>query len=565
MNIIDEKTMSFYLRKISKTYRQQPALAYVDGETFNYEQLLTAAYTISKNLDSLGIKSRDKVIILSENSPWFAPAYLGVTASNRTIVPVLTEFSVTEIRKIIQHSESKAFIVSSKLYKKVESLQEEFSIPFLIADGYSIADTNSSNIDSQIEMKNFIEAHSEALYSEAMNYFESFKIDPQSLCSLIYTSGTTGTPKGVMLSHFNILSNVEDADDIPGEKDSDTKKTLSILPLAHALECTVGTLVPMHKGCYIHYLAKTLSVAYLMASLQKVKPGILLIVPLMVDKIYRKKVLAQINSKKITAFLYKIPLFRKLIHRKAGAKLIESFGGNLYYCGVGGARLAEDTERFLKEGRFPYAIGYGLTETAPAAVGCGAHNAKFRAAGFALPNIDIKIDNPDPKTGEGEILIRGPIVMQGYYKEPEITKSVMTEDNFFKSGDLGYLKDGYLYVCGRSKNVIVSANGENIYPENIETAINSCEFVEESIVYENKNNAIVAKIHLNYEEFKKHLQTLKDSAIDFEARVNEQLEEIQRQVNGRISTFSRIKEVIEQTDPFEKTPKKSIKRYLYTV
>jgi len=261
--------------------------------------------------------------------------------------------------------------------------------------------------------------------------------------------------------------------------------------------------------------------------------------------------------------LYKIPTVRKKLHGVAGKKLAETFGGELkMYC-IGGAHLPADTERFLKEAKFPYAIGYGLTETSPLSTGTNNFEVKFGAAGRPLEDVEIKIDNPDPNTGEGEVLIKGPHVMRGYYKDTEETKKILTKDGWFRSGDLGYLdKDNYLFIKGRLKNVIIGANGKNIYPEEIESIINESPYVMESLVYESEGQ-LYARIHLNYDLIDGEFELQKKSDSDARKVTESILAELHKEVNAKAPTFSRINKIIEQPDQFEKTPTHKIKRYLY--
>jgi len=244
--------------------------------------------------------------------------------------------------------------------------------------------------------------------------------------------------------------------------------------------------------------------------------------------------------------------------------LIKIFGGNIQFFGIGGAALAEDVEFFLREARFPYAIGYGLTETAPLIAGCGPALTRFRSTGPALPGVTVKIDNPDPETGEGEILVSGPNVMQGYFKDPDKTAAVVTEEGWFRTGDLGLLdEDGYLYIRGRLKNMILGPSGENIYPEEIEALINEYDFVNESLVVEQEGR-LVALVNIDYESLKEHVRDAAESAADISKQANEYLSQLKRTVNKRLNVFSRVSDFLEKNEPFEKTPTKKIKRYLYT-
>jgi len=364
-----------------------------------------------------------------------------------------------------------------------------------------------------------------------------------------------------MLTHKNIVSDALSTLDMIDLHEKD--RMLSILPLFHTMETTLGLITPMIVGASVTYLDKPPTAAALLPALLKVKPTVMLSVPLVIEKIYRNKVLPEFNKKAILRGLYKIPTIRKKLNKVAGKKLLQTFGGQLKMFCIGGAKLASDVERFLKEAEFPYAIGYGLTETSPLITGTDQTGVRFRAAGKAMLWMEVKIDNPDPKNGEGEILLKGPNVMKGYYKDPVKTKEIFTEDGWFRSGDLGVLdKDGFLYIMGRSKNVIIGSNGKNIYPEELEAIINEFPFVQETIVVE-RNSLLVAKVYLNNEEIDQVYKVQKMSEHEARELVSKILAELLVQVNERVNTFSKINKIIEQPEPFEKTPTQKIKRYLY--
>jgi long-chain acyl-CoA synthetase len=290
----------------------------------------------------------------------------------------------------------------------------------------------------------------------------------------------------------------------------------------------------------------------------------MLTVPLIIEKIYKGKILPAFNAKALTRMLYTFPPARKLLNRVAGKKLMQTFGGRLKFFGIGGAKLDPDVERFLIEGKFPYAVGYGLTETSPLLAGFDAFCGKHQSTGLPMPGVTLKINNPDPVTGQGEVWARGENVMLGYYKEPELTKEVLTEDGWFKTGDLGcFDTSGYLFLKGRVKNMIVGPSGENIYPEEIEEIINRFKHVLESVVVQQKGK-LVALVHFNMEELQATYQHLKDQAAGFiEKHIEELTKELHVYVNARVNKFSRIQKVVSHLEPFKKTATKKIKRFLY--
>jgi len=290
----------------------------------------------------------------------------------------------------------------------------------------------------------------------------------------------------------------------------------------------------------------------------------MLVVPLIIEKIYKSKILPEINRKFITRTLYKTTFFRKILHKVAVKKLYKTFGGELKFFGVGGAKLDDNVERFLMEGGFPLSIGYGMTESSPLLAGAGVGKTRFLSTGNPVVGVSLRINKPDPKTGLGEIQAKGENVMLGYYKEPQITKETFTEDGWLKTGDLGcFDKEGNLYIKGRMKNMIISSSGENIYPEEIESVINRMEYVLESLVIQQKGR-LVALVHLNMEELDKKYQDMKSDAVNFvNEKIDEVLEEIQHKVNNELNKFSQIQRIVLQPVPFEKTPTQKIKRFLY--
>jgi long-chain acyl-CoA synthetase len=299
-------------------------------------------------------------------------------------------------------------------------------------------------------------------------------------------------------------------------------------------------------------------------ALASIKPTLMLSVPLIIEKMYKARIVPEINSKRIVRLIYKFPFIRKRINRIAGRKLLATFGGELKNFCIGGAPLSSEVEKFLREAEFPYAIGYGLTETSPLVAGTNPRLTRYRSTGPALPGVEIKIDHADAKTGEGEILVRGETVMQGYFHDPDRTADVLSSDGWLKTGDLGYFDtDKYLYINGRLKNVIVGASGENIYPEAIESVINRSDIVLESLVYQDQG-ALSARIHLDYEKLDLEFAEQHLGEAQIQDHIAALLESIRKQVNEQVSSFSRIGKVIEQTEPFEKTPTQKIKRYLYT-
>jgi long-chain acyl-CoA synthetase len=365
----------------------------------------------------------------------------------------------------------------------------------------------------------------------------------------------------VMLTHKNLVADASATTQIVDVGPDD--RMLSILPLSHTYECTLGLIAPVMVGASVHYLDKPPSAGVLLPAMAKVQPTIILSVPLVIEKIYKAKIHPQLHGNPVVRGFMRVPFVRKRLHRIAGKKLMASFGGKLRIFTIGGAPLAPDVEMFLREARFPYAIGYGLTETAPLVAGTGPEKTRYRSTGPPLPGTRIRIDAPHPDTGEGEILIKGPTVMKGYYKDPVRTADAISSDGWFRSGDLGsFDNDGYLYIKGRLKNMILGPSGKNIYPEEIESTINEFDLVLESLVFLQENQ-LAARVHLNYEELDKLYSRVQLTETQIREKVKSLLEELRRHVNSRLAVFSRIQKLIEQQEPFEKTPTQKIKRHLY--
>jgi long-chain acyl-CoA synthetase len=390
-----------------------------------------------------------------------------------------------------------------------------------------------------------------------------YEVHEDDIASIIYTSGTTGRSKGVMLTHKNISFNALKGRKIQWIDEND--RFLSVLPLSHTYENTLGLILPMLCGSCVYYLRKPPTPAVLLPALAEVRPTMMLTVPLIIEKIYYNKILPAFRDNLVIKLLYKIPFLRKILNETAGKKLFKTFGGELKFYGIGGAKLNKTVEKFLIEAKFPYAIGYGLTETSPLLAGANPKRSVFESTGPAIEGVELIINNPDKKTGEGEIWAKGPNVMRGYYKEPDMTKEVLTPEGWFKTGDLGtFDRNNNLFIKGRLKNMIVGASGENIYPEEIESIINNFRFVVDSLVVQQKGK-LVALVHINMEELEKKYQNLKqDMTKQVEVKVDEVLNELQEYVNSQVNKFSQINKVVLQPVPFQKTATQKIKRFLYT-
>jgi len=546
---LENFTLPTLLERSISLYGNRDALAKVGGESFSYTDLGEKVHAMAKLLQDNGIKKGDKIILLSQNMPNWAVAYFSITSFGAVVVPVLPDFHPSDVHHIIRHSEAKAVFVSDRHLSTIEECEEE-NVQFVIhLESLEMIDelTNQSYIS---KLKSKMKKSSD----------ETVRPHEDDLASLLYTSGTTGHSKGVMLSHKNLVTNAMSAYKQITIFPEDS--FLSILPLAHTLECTVGLTVPLLHGCSIHYIDKAPTPSVLLKAFSIVKPTMMVSVPLIIEKIYKNKVLPKFTGSFLMRTLYAIPFFRKKLNLIAGKKLIETFGGRLRFFGIGGAGLSRYVEQFLIEAKFPFIVGYGLTETAPLLAGSNiGETIKLGSTGLAMAGVELAIKDKD-LNGRGEIIAKGPSIMMGYYKDEEKSAEVL-QDGWFLTGDLGYIdEDGFLFINGRSKNVIIGSGGENIYPEQVESTINQHEAILDSLIIQ-RDNKLVALIHLDYELIDKKFEANKNSDDYVKEEISKFLEEIRVDVNSQISSFSRMTKFIEQIEPFVKTPTKKIKRYLY--
>ncbi len=539
------------------------ALTFIDDEPISYSDLKRQIDHLSVFLKNQGVMHGDHIAILGENSPQWGIAYFAITTMGAVAVPILPDFHASEIHHILRHSGSKVIFISERFFHKIEDLDfTEFNSIILMNDFSIINPTTSKATLRQLIAEGSKELRKIKNLVLSLAGLIQGEVTEDDIASIIYTSGTTGHSKGVMLTHKNIIWNANASSKIPDINEKD--RMLSVLPLAHVYECTLGLILPMMFGASVYYVKKLPTAAVLLPALEKVKPTMMLTVPLIIEKMYKTRIMPEIKKRKIVRLIYKFPMIRKRIHKLTGKKLMETFGEALRFFGIGGAALSPEIERFLLEAEFPYAIGYGLTETSPLIAGANAEKTKYRSTGPVVPGLEVRIENPDPKSGIGEIVVRGPSVMKGYYRDSERTEEVLSREGWFHTGDLGsFDKNSYLYINGRMKNVILGPSGENIYPEAIESVINRSDTVLESLTYQDEGQ-LVARIYLDYEKLDVEFSRMGLTESQARERIVQLLEDIRKQVNEQVSSFSRISRVIEQTEPFEKTPTQKIKRYLYT-
>ncbi|MEF2144419.1 MAG: AMP-binding protein [Desulfovibrionaceae bacterium] len=561
MEPLEKLTLKAVLDRSERLFTERPALGFVDGDPITYGEFAEQVRALSGLLDERGIRPGDRVALLSHNMPNWGVAYFAITTMGAVAVPILTDFHDNAVHHILIHSEAKALFVSERLVGKIENGEFPNLETVLRMDDLTVV----AGEDLRERFREKIRAgrvQIERLRKHALNMLDRKEpdIEEDDTASIIYTSGTTGHSKGVVLSHKNIVYDAKVTADLV-EFNPD-ERMLSVLPLAHTYECTLGLVIPLFYGASVHYLEKPPTPRTLLPALEKIKPTFLLIVPLIIEKIYKNRILPKLRSSGLMRGLTRFKATEKALHRMACKKLLHSFGGNIRCMCIGGAPLSAEVERFLRNGGFPYSVGYGMTETAPMITGADPRVTRYRACGYTIPGVEIMIDNPHPETGEGEILVKGPIVMKGYYKAPHLTKEVF-KDGWLKTGDLGIQdEEGYVYIKGRSKNVVIGPSGENIYPEEIEALLNEKEYVLESLVY-SLDGKLTARVHLDYEWLDKAHNFNRMVESEIRKKLQETLENLRLEINGLVSAFSRIMKIVEHPEPFEKTPTHKIKRYLY--
>jgi len=521
-------TLSQLCLSVSAKYKDKIAFSMLSDGQINrqitYTQLGSRAQQIASILRQLGVKKGDRVLLISENCPEWALAYFGIALAGAVSVPLLTGFTAEQAQYIASHSGVSAICLSSTMAEKFA--HPAFSkIPF-------------------ININNLPEQETETQWSpESIN-----EASPNDLATIIYTSGTSGISKGVMLSSKNILSS--SLSTLAFQKVYPKDRFLSVLPLAHSYECSVGFLAPVMSGASITYIDKPPSASVLLPAVKIVRPTGMLCVPLLIEKIYNNGVKPKLQKNNF----FKFPLTRPLAIWIAGRKLIKTLGGCIRILGIGGAPLAPETEKFLYQARVPYTIGYGLTETAPLVAGNTPLRFKLGSGIAPCKDVKIRIGRCEARlgTGEGEIQVQGPNVMLGYYSDKEKTEEAFTSDGWLRTGDLGKVdRKGRLHIRGRLKALILGPSGENIYPEEIEGILSSNQLVEESLVYSGKRGELVALVRLS------------EAAKTAAGAIENVLEELRTWANKKLASFSRLSKIIEKEEPFEKTPTMKIKRYLY--
>ena len=501
---------------------------------YTYSEFKDKCDSISKKLTQYGIGAGDKVAILSQSMPNWSVAFFSIVPFSRIAIPILPDSSENEVTNILEHSESKVIFVSQKLASKVS---EECR--------------NKLTLVIDIETFEVLKADDDKFTCDGRATVPT----PEDIATIIYTSGTTGSAKGVVLSHRNLASNVITC--YHSCKRNHKDRWLSILPMAHTLEMTLCMLYPMYCGATVYYLPKPPVPSLLMKALKVVKPTTMLTVPLIIEKVYKGSVLPTIQKSRTLSWMNEH--MNGLMCWIIGMKLKATFGGHISFYGIGGAKLDPEVEKFLLKAKFPYAIGYGLTETSPL---LGYSMNGWRTVGsFGYPvyNVKLKLHNVNPETGEGEIVAKGPNVMLGYYKDPKRTKSVFTEDGWFRTSDIAVQDEkGRFFIKGRNNNMILGPSGENIYPEEIENVINNVEGVSESIVVE-RDGRLVALV-APQENF---IQWDKEGEDKLYEKLDAWKKKLLSITNKNVSKASQVSSVEVMKEPFEKTATQKIRRFKY--
>ena len=529
-------TLAKLFEYATDNFAGRPMARFVDGgQEYTYESFKHKCLELSQRFNRFGISAGNKVAILSNNMPNWTVAMFSCVPFGRVTVPILPDSSESEVTNILTHSGCKAIFISKRMLKKLSD---------------EVKDKMTLVID--IETFELIKKDDHSFTCEGHG------ADPQAddLASIIYTSGTSGKAKGVMLSHRNFCQNIIAA--YHAQKAGKKDRWLSILPMSHTYEMAFSVLYPLYVGGCVYYIQKPPTPSILMKAMKDVRPTIMCAVPLIIEKIYKNSVVPTVEKSKTLSWLKKKA--PRLLYWLIGKKLYKTFGGKLKFFGIGGSKLDPTVEEFLNKARFPYAIGYGLTETAPLITNACVGKTVVGSIGVPAYNVEVKLQNVNPETGEGEIIAKGDNVMLGYYRDPERTRAALTDDGWFRTNDLACVDSkGRYYIKGRLGNMIVGPSGENIYPEEIEQVINDIRGVEESLVIE-RDGKLVALVKFD-EEFVDWNTLEKEE--QFYEKLEARKKAVMDYVNKRVSKQSKIGEVNAMKESFEKTATQKIRRFKY--
>lgn len=529
------------------------ALSDYKGATMQYKDVARVIEKLHIIFEYSGVKPGDKVALCDKNSAHWGAAFLAVITYGAVAVPILHEFKADQIHNIVNHSEAKLLFVGEQIWKNLNEAEMPDVEGVINIIDYSL-------FISRTEKVVFARENLNRLFGEKFpKYFRSHHVSyyadqPDELAVINYTSGTTSFSKGVMIPYRALWSNFDFAIGALGDYCIPGTAVLSMLPMAHMYGMAFEFIFEFCQGCHVYFLTKMPTPKLLLAALADVKPVIIIAVPLIIEKIVRKAVWPKINAK--VKMLMKLPVIGPKVKERIRENMQTALGGNFYEVIIGGAALNREVEAFLKDIDFNYTVGYGATECAPIIAYQDWKTFKESSCGKAAPRLEVKIDSKDPANEVGEILVKGTNVMLGYFKNPEATAETLSSDGWYHTGDLGLLDDeGNLYIKGRSKNMLLGASGQNIYPEEIEDKLNNLTLVAESVVIQ-KNEKLYGLVYPDFEEAAKlGLQ---------EADLIQIMEQNRQELNAMVPGYSQLSGIKIYKEEFEKTPKKSIKRFLYT-
>lgn len=530
------------------------ALTDFQGATLQTHDVARKIEKLHIMFESSGVEKGDKIAICGRNSSQWAVAFLATLTYGAVAVPILHEFTAEQIHNIVNHSGAKLLFVGDFVATTIDALKMQDIEGIVYLPDYSLKLSRTDKLTYAREHLNemFGKKYPKYFRKEHVHYYR--EQSPDELAMINYTSGTTGFSKGVMIPYRAMWGNYDFAEKVIGIHIRRKANVISILPMAHMYGMAFEFIFEFLHGCHIFYLTRVPSPAVIARAFSEIRPEIIIAVPLVIEKIIRKKVFPKIQNNRMKLLL-NMPVLNKKINQKICEQVKSAFGGNFYEIIIGGAAFSHEVESFMQQIDFPYTVGYGATECAP--IICYSDYKDFvqGSCGKAVIHMQVKIDSPDPKNVPGEILAKGINVMLGYYKNEEATKQVLDHDGWYHTGDLGLMDaDGNVFIKGRSKNMLLGASGQNIYPEEIEDKLNSMALVNESIVIQD-GDKLVALVHPEYDEIQS-LNLDKDDIIKI-------MEENLNKLNEELPTFSKIASIRIHEEEFEKTPKKSIKRYLY--
>jgi long-chain acyl-CoA synthetase len=548
--MIQERLIGYIEQSIRQSWDIE-ALSNYKEKGYTYKEIAQKILKLHLLFKESGIKEGDKIALIGKNSANWCVTYLTAVTYGAVIVPILSDFKPDDLTNLINHSDSRLLFVDDKIYETVDITKMQEIIGVLSLDDFRMVVSGNSNIK---EIFSSLEEKYSKSYPDLKQEDIKFSdISNDHLAVISYTSGTTGFSKGVMVPHNSLAANIRYAQENMPLESGDP--VVSFLPLAHTFGCAFEFLFPFTLGCHITILTKTPSPQILIQAFKEIKPRLILSVPLVVEKIYKKQLLPVI-SKPHMKILLAIPGINKILFKKIKEKLTETFGGRFKELVIGGAAFNADAEKFFKKIGFKFTVGYGMTECGPLISYASWDTTKPGASGRAVDTLEVTIDSPDPVNIVGEIILRGENVTTGYYKNEKATREMIDDKGWMHTGDLGVIdKEGNIFIRGRSKSMILSPSGVNIYPEEIESVINNKDFITESLVIF-EDNKLIGLIFPDYEMMKRDNIS--------EEQLITILDETRKDVNERLPDFMAVSKFRMHPEEFTKTPKKSIKRFLYT-